>query len=334
MKTSLFSILFLAATVSARACDSCGCELCEPGLLGNIYKSALAGGTSPFALDGIGEQQRQSYVFAGVAEQYTAYHSFRDSGAKVANPGNEYFDSSITQFLIGYQFNDRLTLQLNIPYVYRDYQRLVGGVNEKNSLSGLGDVSLHINYVALRLEQEQWSFSWSVSAGVKFPTGSPSFLDEMADPSFPGSDISGHDLALGSGSYDGSVGTAFTARWNRLFFTGDFDYAMRGTGHVNYRYANEMKWSAGPGCRVLQNDAYTLSLQLLATGEYKGLDTLDGVPDADTGITQVSVGPKVILALASGVVATLGVELPVIQHDTGLQAVSDYRLKLGAMLRF
>lgn len=324
------SLLFLTSAATTSACDSCGCELCEPGTLGNIYKSALVGG-SPFSLSGIGEQQ--AYVFAGVSEQYTAYHSFRDSGVKVPNPGNEYYDSSITQFILGYQFNERLSVQLNIPYVYRDYQRLVGATTEKNSLSGLGDVSLHVNYVAVRLQQEDWSFSWSVSAGVKFPTGSASFLDELVDPSFPGSDIGGHDLALGSGSYDGSVGTSMNARWNRLFFSGDFEYAMRGTGHVHYRYANEMKWSGGPGFRLLQNEDYTLSLQLLATGEYKGLDTLDGVPDADTGITQLSLGPKIILALADGVVANIGVELPVIQHDTGLQAVADYRLKAGFMLR-
>ncbi|HVU38747.1 MAG TPA: hypothetical protein VHC95_10460, partial [Opitutales bacterium] len=233
-----------------------------------------------------------------------------------------------------YQINDRLSLQLNIPYIYRAYQRLVGGVNEKNSLSGLGDVSLHINYVAVRVERDQWGFSWSVTGGVKFPTGSPSFLDEVADPSFPGSDIGGHDLALGSGSYDGDVGTGFNAHWNRLFFSGDYDYAIRSTGHVGYRYANEMSWSAGPGYRLLQNSAYTLSLQFLVTGEYKGLDTLNGVPDSDTGITQVNVGPKLTLALAQGIVASLGVEVPVIQHDTGLQAVSDYRLKAGVMMRF
>lgn len=332
MKKYLVASLFLLSSTAARACDSCGCELCEPGTLGNIYKSAYAGGTSPFQLSGIGEQQ--SYVFTGVAEQFTTYHSFRDSGVKVPNPGNEYFDSSITQFILGYQFHDRLTVQLNIPYVYRSYQRIVGATTEKNSLSGLGDVSLHVNYVALRLEQEDWGFSWAVSAGVKFPTGSASFLDELLDPSFPGSDIGGHDLALGSGSYDGSVGTGINAHWQRLFFTGDYDYAIRGTGHDHYRYANEMTWSAGPGYRLLQNDAYTLSLQFLVTGEYKGLDTLDGVPDADTGITQVSIGPKLILALADGVVGSLGVELPVIQHDTGLQAVADYRLKAGFMLRF
>jgi len=43
---------------------------------------------------------------------------------------------------------------------------------------------------------------------VKFPTGATSHLDPN-EPDFA-TGIGGHDLTLGSGSFDGVVGTAFS----------------------------------------------------------------------------------------------------------------------------
>jgi hypothetical protein len=325
------SLLFLASAAATTACDTCGCELCEPGTLGNVTQTGVIGGKSPYNIQGSVEQQ--SYFFTGVAEQFTAFHTLRDGGDQVQNTAGEFEDSSITQFLLGYQINSRLSIQVNLPYIYRTFQRQLDTTTQKGSVAGLGDISLHVNYVALRLEQADWGFSWSATAGVKFPTGSYAYLDEVADPSFPDTVIGGHDLTLGSGSYDGDIGTSLNAHWNRAFFIGDVDYTMRGTGHAGYRYANELSWSGGPGCRLLQGATYSLSLQALASGGYKRLDTLNGVEDPDTGITELMIGPKVILATSGGIAASLGVELPVIQHDTGLQAVADYRLKASLIFK-
>ncbi len=69
------------------------------------------------------------------------------------------------------------------------------------------------NYVVMRKEDPDWGYSWRVSAGVKLPTGDDSMLDQedpAAAPSVfnnPNSLVGGHDLALGSGSYDGIIGT-------------------------------------------------------------------------------------------------------------------------------
>jgi len=332
MKTFLIgSFLLVAGIASVRACDSCGCELCEPGSLSAEYKLPDVYGN----LGALNEvRPPQSYFFTGLAEQFTYYSTVRDGGQHVGNGADEWEASSITQILLGYQVNDRLTLQLNVPIIYRSFERQLLAVRQKSSVDGLGDISAHINYIAYRLEKADWSLNWSVSGGVKFPTGSTGFLNETANPAVPDSLVGGHDLTLGTGSVDGSIGTGFNLRWNKLYFTGDVDYAIRTKGADGYQYADELSWSAGPGIRAWQGGNSGLSVQLLTTGEYKGKDRLNGALEDDTGITQINVGPKIVYAHGGGLVASVGVELPVIQHNTDVQLVSDYRIKASVVLRF
>ncbi len=112
------------------------------------------------------------------------------------------------------------------------------------------------------------------------------------------------------------------------------DYVIRGTGRDDYRYANEFSYSGGPGYRVMQNTDYSLSLQLLASGEYKRNDTVQNTVTDDTGMTSLMLGPKVVFATSKGINANVGVDLPIIQNNTGAQMVPTYRIKAGFTYRF
>ena len=46
----------------------------------------------------------------------------------------------------------------------------------------------------------------------------------------PASGIHGHDLTLGSGSFDGIIGTGIFARWRQGFLTANVQYAIRSKG--------------------------------------------------------------------------------------------------------
>ena len=56
-----------------------------------------------------------SGFYAAIAEQFTFFGSLQFDDREVANPTGQRLDSSVTQFVIGYEINDRLAVQFNAP---------------------------------------------------------------------------------------------------------------------------------------------------------------------------------------------------------------------------
>lgn len=276
----------------------------------------------------------------GVFEQFTHFGTLQLDGRKVADPANQKLDSSITQFILGYQLNDKFGLQLNLPYINRSFRRADGnGGIDKGTESGPGDMSLIGHYRAYQYLSEDTVFALDLIGGVKFPTGSTSRIrEELAEeeptPGAPESGIHGHDLALGSGSYDGIVGSAFFGRWQRLYVTGGITYTIRSRGDFGYQYANDLTWNIKPGGYLWLTHENTLGLQLAVSGEDKGKDNLAGVKAEDTGMTSVFIGPELSYTWHEHLSAELGAEFPVVSNNTALQLVPDYRIKAAVTWRF
>jgi hypothetical protein len=324
------SCLFILSAASLWACDSCGCEFCEPS---GLFSTAVFGANAA-------APAAPSYFFTDLVEQYTDFGTLKNVPAGVST--DQWENSFITQFIFGYQINPDLNVQLNIPYVYRSYQieNLAGSLS-RGEVNGLGDIRLVANYIAFHKETADADFSWRVSGGVKLPTGDAHLLaqeDASAPPSDlngPNSATGGHDLALGSGSTDGILATGITYNRQRFLFTADVDYTIRGTGYAGYRYSNELGWSGGPGYRVWQDANHALSLQFLASGEYKAADTVQGASTNDTFVSSVLLGPNVLFAWNKVLTAHLQLEIPVMLHyDTGFQAIPTFRLKAGVTFSF
>ena len=275
----------------------------------------------------------------GVFEQFTHFGTLQQDGKKVANDAGQKLDSSITQFILGYQFNDEFGVQLTIPYINRSFTRPDGLAIDKGTVSGLGDLSLIGHYRAGQYFAGDTIFAWDLFGGVKFPTGSTDRLkEELTEmepvPGAPESGIHGHDLTLGSGSYDGIVGTAFFARWQRLFLTGGVQYSIRSRGDIDYRFANDLTWNVKPGGYLWLADKGTLGLQLAISGENKGKDDLAWVTAEDTGIQSVFLGPELTFTWKENLSAELGAEFPVVSDNTALQIVPDYRIRAAMIWRF
>ncbi len=308
--------LVLLATPLSRACDLCA-----------IYSAGQA------------RAEIGKGPFVGLAEQFTHYGTLQYEGHEVPNPAGQDLDSSISQMLVGYNVTERFGFQLNAPYIYRSFRRPeAGGVHEGNE-QGLGDMSLLANYEAFRYEKKHATFSWTLSGGLKFPTGSASRLKEEAEETPPlagqiPSGIHGHDLTLGSGSYDGIVGTSLYGRLNRFFFAAAAQYAIRSEGDYSYRFANDVVWSAAPGCLVLLDDDYTLSVEVNVSGEYKGLDEFRGTPAEDTAITAVYLGPQIVFTWHDKLSAQVGLDFPLLLDNSSLQIVPDYRIRAGLTWHF
>src|SRR2546423_8106525 len=88
------------------------------------------------------------------------------------------------------------------------------------------------------------TFSALLLAGVKFPTGDSSRLkeefNEVEIPGAPPSGIHGHDLTLGTGSYDGIFGAQSALRFKRIFFEAETQFVLRGDGPHQYTFATDI----------------------------------------------------------------------------------------------
>jgi hypothetical protein len=310
----------LALAVCGMALPVAACDLCS------VYNIDAAEGT------------RNHGFSVSLAEQFTHFGTVQVNGREVRDPSHQYLDSVVAQAVLGYTFNDWATVQLNIPVIAREFKRPVGFFTDHGHESGLGDISILGHFTPYRYEKMNTTFSWSVFAGVKFPTGDSDRIkeefNEIEVEGAPESGIHGHDLALGSGSYDGLIGTGIYVRHRRGFFNASVQYSIRTEGDFKYRYANDLMWSGGPGVFLVLEEEWTASLQFVVSGEDKGMDRFQGEKAADTGITSVFVGPQANFTWSDKLSAQVGVDIPVLLNNTALQAVPDYRVRGAVTWRF
>jgi len=314
-------ILISAVLAAACAQPMMGCDLCA------IYAASQARGE-------VGQG-----ALAGVAEQFTHFGTVQVDGRKVSDPSGQYLDSSISQVFAGYNFNERFGLQFNLPAIFRSFKRPDGaGGIDRGTEAGIGDVSLLGTFVPYRKLAENFTFTWSVLGGVKFPTGSSDRIkeefNEVPDPVGPPSGIHGHDLTLGTGSFDGIVGTGIFTRWHKGFLSANVQYAIRSKGDFDYEFANDLTWTGGPGYYVALTHQYTLALQAVVSGEHKGKDTFRGASAEDTRVTAVYLGPQLNFTWGGNLGAYLAVDLPMSIENTALQTVPDYRIRGGVNWHF
>jgi hypothetical protein len=295
----------------------------------------------------------------GVAEQYSRFTTLKDDGHDIPNEADERMSSSVTQVLFGYNFGPRVGLQLAVPIITRQFHRLENGALRAGDETGFGDLSLIGIVRPFSTVTEQGIVRLSLFGGLKLPSGSSARLGEELDEdhhdsgaehtggeavgSVSGmaahetaevSGIHGHDLALGSGSVDGIIGGQVFWTWRRLFAGASLPYAVRTEGAFDYRYANDLIWSGGPGAFVWLGHDGTCTLQALTTGEHKGTDTLAGQEEGDTAITAVYLGPSLGFTWGTSLAAEVAADLPILRDNSGVQLVPDYRVRGGVTWRF
>jgi hypothetical protein len=345
MKT-YFVLLVALLTLAGRAaaCDLCGCY--TPQL--ETVPSSVRMAAGPLWLTGF---------YGAVAEQYTHFGTVQVDGNEVGNPTDQHLDSFITQLVGGYSFNSRFALQVNVPLIYRSFQRPEGFTIDRGTESGLGDVSLLGKLVLFQttggggrevnfddpksphmVEHEpDFTCSGVFLGGVKFPTGDSSRIkeefNEVEVEGAPESGIHGHDLTLGTGSYDGIFGGQLSLRYKNFFFEQNLQFTLRGDGLHQYHFANDLSWSGGPGFYFVRNPRMIVGLQAVISGEHKDVDRFQGKPAEDTGITSVFAGPRIVASLGK-ISADIGVELPISIDNTALQVVPDYRISAAIAIRF
>jgi hypothetical protein len=335
-------IPLFCASVTASACDLCGCYTPQIETVSQMTGPSLFPAATGW--------------YAALGEQFTYFGTLQRNGHEVSNPTGQYESSSISQVVTGFAINSRVALQLNVPLIYRGFKRPEGFALDRGSESGLGDISLLLKTVlfhhespaarSFRLEDKNpvavehepdFAISAVLLTGLKVPSGSTSRLTEefheVEVAGAPRSGIHGHDLALGTGSYDGVFGEQTSLRYKNIFFETNLQFVLRGDGAHQYHFANDLGWNAGPGYYFVRHKQAVVGLQVVASGEDKDVDRFRGARAPDTGITSIFFGPRIVASSAhwSGDVA---VELPVAIDNTALQVVPDYRLRAGISYQF
>ncbi len=286
--------------------------------------------------------------FTGAAEQFTTFGSMQLGGREVANPLGQRIESSTTQFVLGYNFDDHFSLQANIPYIHRSFRRPGALGIEEGSESGLGDAVLVGKLALWRQDTGDGIFTGSLLGGVKFSTGSTARLrDETralsavtsstggthggtsSQTNNTASGIHGYDLTLGSGSFDARLGGSLYYSYKRAFLSAAVQYAISGEGDYGYRFSNDLTWDGGPGYYLLSDATRTLAIEAAISGEHKDADTYKDQPVDSTGFTAIYVGPKVTYTWKDRLTAHFGVDFPVSIENRGLQAVPGTRIRAG-----
>lgn len=314
---------FLPAAFAARACDLCA-----------VYTAGMAHGET-------------SGWYAGLFEQFTRYDELRDEGHVIHDDSGQYLDSSITQLFVGYGATDRLSLQLNIPYIDRRFRRPADGGIEHGTVSGLGDVTALAQYTLLRHDDEDETWVWRALGGIKFGTGDSDRLTEELDeggdaavPKHGGHDdgaisgIHGHDLALGSGSTDFLVGTSGFYRSGRWYGEADVQYAIRRTGDFHYRFGNDLQWALSGGRYLVLEHDHTVSLQLNLSGEDKDYDEVAGVRADDTQSRVLFLGPQMGFTFGPRWSLELRADFPVHIENSSIQTTVGWRGQAALVAKF
>lgn len=335
-RTLLVFVSIASAAVSIDACDLCGCftpQVAEPQV-----------------------QTTHPGFYTGVSEQFTHFGMLQFEGNEVPNPTGQYLASSIAQLFAGYEINERFAVQLNLPVIDREFKRPEGFRIDNGSETGIGDMSILLRTVALKyshgggrtfdvsgknpvaIEREpDFTFSAVLLTGLKFPTGDTTRLEEefheVEIPGAPESGIHGHDLTLGTGSFDGIFGEQNSLRYKNFFLETNLQFTLRGDGDHQYHFANDLVWSGGPGYYFIRNKDTVAGLEFEISGEQKDVDRFRGKPAEDTGVTSVFLGPRIVFSQGRWS-AEATAEFPAMIDNTALQAVPDYRLRTGFSFHF
>lgn len=321
--------LLLCAPI-AHACDLC-----------SVYTAGMAHGET-------------SGWLAGISEQFSRYDDLRRDGHRLSDDSGQYLDSSITQLFVGYGITDRLTVQVNAPYIHRSFERPGHDGIDKGSVSGLGDLTALAQYTMMRRDSDDTTFVWRALGGIKFGTGDSDRLQEELDegddghhdaalaaskhdghdPGGPISGIHGHDLALGSGSTDFLVGTSAFYRSGRWYGSGDVQYAIRRRGDFDYRFGNDLQWTVSAGRYLVLEHDRTVSLQMNLAGEDKDYDELGGVKLDDTHSRALFLGPQLGFTFGPRWSFELRAEAPIDTDNSAIQATASWRVRAAFVGRF
>ncbi len=323
MKTNLkLALCLLVAAVigaeSAKACNSCS--------LMNVSK-----------LESVSDGDFSFYL----SERYTSYNKAEDLSYKQQRDSEYVKDYSNAQVGISYGVADSFALQAYLPVINRRSESVEALRVSEDSDFGVGDAVLAGSYDLINYQEDSLLLNTSMLAGIKLPTGETGTLNRvvgkeetMTRHHAVGHGMGGRTLVLGSGSYDFIFGLGTMAVYDRYILTGTAQYTARTEGDFDYRFADELLWSAGTGYYLLLDPDFSLGLMAMLSSEYKSKDKIDGALIDGSQYSNLFAGPSVLMTFGKKLSTEIGFDFRVTDEDLASVVVPEWRLKADISYRF
>jgi hypothetical protein len=311
MKKALLAFLLNIALGVSRlyACDPCGMNnsVQVPGVMNSLRSTGL----------------RPKVWTLGVSEQFSTFRIRGENELRTTETDLELIRNlSVTQFTVAYNVSSQVAFQINAPLVVRNYEHFERFAKVRDTEAGLGDMSLLGTYSPYSWSDVESRVFVAGFGGVKAPTGDTGSLTRIVseDGESASTQIQGRGLTLGTGSVDVPLGLVAYGRRGRLQLFSSAQYTIRTEGAADYRFADDLSWSAAPGWLFILGEEESIATSLVVSGESKGGDHVNGQFLPKTAANNVYMGPEVFYSVTDRLSILLGVDLP-LSVDVGGAAV-------------
>lgn len=232
-----------------------------------------------------------------------------------------------------YGVMDRLTLDLHLPFIIRHHEHTELEEEEEIpqtfDLSGIGDLTLIGRYAVLASPDPKRP-SFSIGAGVKFPTGPTDIQELVVEDGETKFERAEPSLQPGTGSWDPIFGLYYLQKLWQLTTFANATYRIS-TGHSGYKFGDELLANVGV--------IYPLKgLDLLAQVNFQvnGRDKATESPlfHENTGGTRIFMSPGLRVPLTGNLATYLYVQIPIYRNVNGVNLTSDWNLLVGLTYTF
>jgi len=291
------------------ACDPCGMHNSAqiPGVLNSLRSTGL---------------EPNAWTL-GVSEQFSTFKIRGENELRTTESDLELIRNlSVTQFTAAYNLSSHVSFQVNAPIVVRNYDRFERFARVRDTEVGLGDMSFLGTYSPYSWSDTESRVFVAGFGGIKAPTGDTGSLTRIVseDGTSASAQIQGRGLTLGTGSVDVPLGIVAYGRNGSFQLFSSAQYTIRTEGAANYRFANDLLWSAAPGWLFILGEEKSIALSVVVSGESKSGDHVDGEFLPKTALNNVYAGPEVFYSITRRISMLVGVDLP-IAVDVGGAAV-------------
>lgn len=317
-----FTFLFVGS--GAFACDPCA-----------LYNASRLQGHSAKTLT------------LSISEQYTDFDRAKDSVENSIRNGEFVRGFSTTQFSLSYDLSERFGVQATLPLVARRFDEVKQYRTSTKSDSGIGDATIAGTYSFLDYKSPDWMVISGITGGIKFPTGDTGVLEEVTteEADHPmsssilrhhqiGSTSGGRALTFGTGAYDYILGLNLLSRYQRYLLLANTQYTLRTEGDFNYEFSNDFLCSVGTGYYFFLEHEFSVAGLLSVSGEFKGKDHLSEELVKGSDVSNIYVGPQLLLTLNEQMSAELSLDVRVTDEDRDATVVPEARVRASLSYRF
>jgi len=226
---------------------------------------------------------------------------------------------------IAYGITDDMTLRLSLPYVVRRDIRESeppDEIHEHGDSKGIGDISLY----AHRRLAKKGNMDMTLLVGIKMPTGETTTKDDHGVRYEA-------EFLPGSGSWDPSLGIAFTRRLGKLSLDGNVLYTLVTEGTQNTDLGDKFNYNIALAY-VPYSGTTSVDVIIEGNGVWVAKQDVNGNKDDNSGGNVFYISPGVRASFGNSISAYVSYGYPVLEDMNGDQNEIDYRVVVGINATF